>query len=164
MWSSLHCHDGNLHSLNLHKLVWVSILEISQNWKDLLRFNFMLYCYICYNFHKPEQRKNLAVCLLPLLFTGRRKGKGGRISYRESSGAFMDFQTVSFHTNLLRMTCSFTHKWQIGEVSCTYWLGSWWCLTTQIPWSFTCKWCSHWLGSLTLVILWLFLTKKIFFK
>ena len=30
----------------------------------------------------------------------------------------MDFQTVSFHINLLRMTCLFTHTLQMGEASC----------------------------------------------
>ncbi|XP_022110877.1 uncharacterized protein LOC110990285 isoform X2 [Acanthaster planci] len=39
-----------------------------------------------------EQRKNLAVLVLPILFTGRRKGKGGQINFSESSRAFMDFQ------------------------------------------------------------------------
>ncbi|XP_038062597.1 uncharacterized protein LOC119733089 [Patiria miniata] len=36
--------------------------------------------------------------VLPILFKGRRKGKGGRISFTESSRAFMDFECVSCRT------------------------------------------------------------------
>ncbi|XP_071809672.1 uncharacterized protein [Asterias amurensis] len=39
-----------------------------------------------------EQRQNCAIYTLPTLFTGRRKFKGGRVSYSEAAAAFVDFQ------------------------------------------------------------------------
>nr|XP_054775151.1 uncharacterized protein LOC129283338 [Lytechinus pictus] len=39
-----------------------------------------------------EQKNNLAFGLLPVLFPGRRKGKGGRYSTREAQLGFIDVQ------------------------------------------------------------------------
>lgn len=43
-----------------------------------------------------EQKCDVAFGLLPILFPGRRKGKGGRYSTREAQLGFIDVQNVSW--------------------------------------------------------------------
>ena len=86
-----------------------------------------------------EQRQNCAIYTLPTLFTGRRKFKGGRVSYSEATAAFVDFQCVSFYCTV----CLKSSMTQSTDFHIIYWYTSLQIQLVTIIW-FSQRAVQHW--------------------